>query len=169
MKYIKSYEEFERLNKALHSDGAFLVVKDKKGKVNVMTIGWAMIGVVWGKPMMTVFVRPARYTHELIENAVSFSVCVPNTGKMKEELAFCGTSSGKMVDKIKQCGLSLVQGKHKDNVLIDDCKLFYECEIVEKTKMLPETLSHEITEEFYPKKDFHSIYFGEIKHCYIRE
>ena len=66
MKYIKSYEEFERLNKALHSDGAFLVVKDKKGKVNVMTIGWAMIGVVWGKPMMTVFVRPARYTHELI-------------------------------------------------------------------------------------------------------
>ena len=88
---------------------------------------------------------------------------------MKEELAFCGTSSGKMVDKIKQCGLSLVQGKHKDNVLIDDCKLFYECEIVEKTKMLPETLSHEITEEFYPKKDFHSIYFGEIKHCYIRE
>ena len=169
MKYIKSYEEFERLNKALHGEGAFLVVKDKKGKINVMTIGWAMVGVVWGKQMMTVFVRPQRFTHELIENAVSFSVCVPGAGKMKEELIFCGTSSGKMVDKIKQCDFSLVQGKHKDNVLIDDCKLFYECEIVEKAKMLPETLSKEITEEFYPNKDFHSIYFGEIKHCYVRE
>ncbi len=169
MKYIKSYEEFERLNKALHGEGAFLVVKDKKERINVMTIGWAMVGVVWGKPMMTVFVRPQRYTHDLMEEATGFSVCVPSAGKMKEELIFCGTSSGRMADKIKQCDFSLVKGKHKDIVLLDDCKLFYECEIIEKTGILPETLSKDIIKEFYPKNDFHTVYFGEIKHCYVRE
>ena len=169
MEHIKYYEHFDKLYRALHSDGAFLVVKDKNGKVNTMTIGWATLGLVWNKPMMTVFVRPNRFTHELMENAASFSVCVPAAGKHKEELIFCGTNSGKMVDKIKQCKLTLVKGMLKDTVVIDECKLFYECEILEKNKVLPETLSKEIVENVYPKKDFHSIYYGEIKHCYFRE
>ena len=169
MDHIKYYEHFDKLYKALHADGAFLVVKDKNGKINTMTIGWATLGLVWSRPMMTVFVRPNRFTYELIENASSFSVCVPGTGKNKEELIFCGTNSGRMVDKIKQCKFTMVKGMLKDTVVIEECKLFYECEIVEKNKVLPETLSKEIIDDLYPKKDFHSVYYGEIKHCYFRE
>jgi flavin reductase (DIM6/NTAB) family NADH-FMN oxidoreductase RutF len=169
MKHIKCFESFDKLYHALHGEGAFLVVQDKDARVNVMTIGWATVGSVWGRSMMTVFVRPQRFTHALMENALSFSVCVPAPGKMKEGLIFCGTNSGKMVDKIEQCKFSLVKGTLKDTVVLEDCKLFYECEIVEKSNIVPETLSPKIIEEFYPKKDFHSVYYGEIKHCYIRD
>ena len=30
----------------------------------VMTIGWAQLGIVCGKPIMSVLVRPSRFTHD---------------------------------------------------------------------------------------------------------
>ena len=69
--------------------GAFLVVQG-----NPMTIGWCQFGVVWGKPICTVFVRKSRYSHSLIEKTGRFTVSVPKADTMKEELAFCGKRSG---------------------------------------------------------------------------
>ncbi|MFH1223983.1 MAG: flavin reductase family protein [Pseudomonadota bacterium] len=167
--YTKHFEHIDKLNHALENDGAFLVVEDEGGKVNVMTIGWATVGIVWGKPIMTVFVRPVRYTYELIEKAKHFTVCVPSAGKLKNELVTCGSSSGRVADKFKQCGFTPVRGQLKDTMIIEKCKYFYECRIVEKNKVTPETLDAGIIEKFYPKKDFHTVYFGEIKHSYARE
>jgi flavin reductase (DIM6/NTAB) family NADH-FMN oxidoreductase RutF len=164
---IKFYEYFEDLCKSLDSNGAFLVVKDHKGHSNIMTIGWATIGVVWTRPMMTVFVRPVRYTHDLIENASSFSVCVPEHKNLEKALIDCGTNSGRDLDKASSFGLTLINGKLSDTLIIKECKLIYECKIVEKNKIDGQTLSQEIINDLYPKKDFHSVYYGEIKHCYI--
>ena len=169
MKPIKFYEDLDKVYKELNGDGAFLVAQDKDGKVNVMTIGWATIGYVWTKPMMTVYVRPTRYTYEILENAKTFSVCVPSAGKLKQELIFCGTNSGRMLDKVKQCHFTMIKGKLKDTQLIEGCKHYYECEIVEKNKVLPETLSKDIIDNLYPKRDFHTVYYGEIKHALVRE
>ncbi len=167
--YTKHFEHIDKLVKGLENDGAFLVVENKKGKTNIMTIGWATVGMVWGKPMMTVFVRPVRYTYELIENATSFSVCVPSSGKLKEELEFCGSSSGRSVDKIKATGLTLIKGQTKDVTIIEECKLFYECHIVHKNFINPKSLDPAIIKSYYPTQDFHAVYYGEIKHSHIRE
>lgn len=164
MNTVKYYEGVDRLYKALSTDGAFLIVQDNKNRTNIMTIGWATVGVVWGKPMMTVFVRPVRYTYEFIENAKTFSVSVPSVGKLKSELALCGTSSGRMVDKIKQCGFKMIDGKLEGTKLIESCKLHYECEIVEKNIIDPKTLNNKIIENYYPNRDYHTVYYGEIKH-----
>ena len=48
--------------------GKGILVTTKVGdKVNSMTIGWGTLGIEWGKPIYTVFVRESRYTKEMLE------------------------------------------------------------------------------------------------------
>jgi flavin reductase (DIM6/NTAB) family NADH-FMN oxidoreductase RutF len=166
VKDINFYDHFEEVCKALDSHGAFLAVKDNKGRANIMTIGWVTSGIIWSRPVMTVLVRPTRYTHELMEHASSFSVCVPAGSKLQKELMFCGSRSGRDMDKAKECGVSLVPGRLDDAVIIKECKYIYECEIVHKNLTDSKTLKAEIITDLYPKRDFHTIYFGEIKYSY---
>ena len=79
-------------------EGAFLVVKGKD-RVNIMTIGWAMVGFVWRRPILMVAVRTSRFTHGIIEGADSFTVSAP-TGDMKKEINFCGSKSGRDLDEL---------------------------------------------------------------------
>lgn len=156
-------DNFDKLCGALEGAGAFLVVQDKKGRVNVMTIGWAQAGVIWGEPIMTVLVRPSRYTHDFLENAAHFSVCVPRRGELKKELAFCGSKSGREYDKVRACALKLKEGKRKDLKYIDGCGLVYQCEMYGKTALKRETLHPEALEKYYPGADApHTLYFGKI-------
>lgn len=75
--------------------GAFLMVDG-----NPMTIGWAQFGVIWGRPVCTVFVRHSRHTHALLEKSNVFTVSVPAAGTMREALAYCGSHSGRDGDKL---------------------------------------------------------------------
>ena len=167
--YTKHLEHVDKLNKAMEHDGAFLVVQNEQGKANVMTIGWATVGIIWGRPMITVFVRPVRYTYEILEHSQSFTICVPSPGKLKEELAFCGANSGRSIDKIGRCGFTMKKGQTKNTVVIEECKLFYECHIIERNNIDPTTLDASIVNNYYPKKDFHTVYYGEIRHSYMRK
>ena len=38
-----------------------------EGESNAMTVSWGEAGVLWNKPIFTVFVRPTRYTYTLAE------------------------------------------------------------------------------------------------------
>ena len=162
---IKITDDFEEFYKALDSNGAFLVVRDKSGKTNLMTIGWATLGIVWHEPIMTVFVRPSRHTFELMENAEHFSVCVP-VNKLEKELAFCGSKSGRNMDKFKEFGLTPANGQTPGTSIVEECDIFYECEIVHATNVLEETLEHSIKGAYYPNGDFHAIYFGKVSAAY---
>ncbi|MEI6093723.1 MAG: flavin reductase family protein [bacterium] len=166
MKSFPFYKNFEELCKALDSHGAFLAVKDKEGKTNLMTIGWATTGLIWSRPVMTVMVRPVRYTYELMEKTSTFSVCVPDENKLQKELILCGTKSGKNLDKTKEAGLTITPGRLDGSVVVKECKMFYECEIIHKNTVDAKTLAPSIIKDLYPKTDYHVIYYGEIKHSY---
>ncbi|MBI4668233.1 MAG: flavin reductase family protein [Elusimicrobia bacterium] len=165
MRNMEYFENFDKFCGSIRGGGAFLVVEGPGGKPNVMTIGWGTIGVVWYRPIVTVMVRPSRYTFTLIEQAKHFSVNVP-VGKFKDELNFCGTHSGRDVDKIAKCNLAVAPGKTKGVSVIKNCDLIYECEIVHKTKVDQKTFIPDIIDRYYPKGDFHTIYFGQILHAY---
>ena len=50
-----------------------LVTTKADGQVNTMTIGWGTIGIEWGKPICTVFVRQSRFTKAMLdENGMGF-------------------------------------------------------------------------------------------------
>lgn len=161
-------EYFPEFCRALRAGGAFLVVRDRKGRPNPMTIGWASLGVIWGEPILTVMVRPSRFTHGLIEKAGRFSVCVP-LGGLKSELAVCGTRSGRDVDKIKECKLKVVAGQAEGVSVLADCDLFFECRTVHKTQVLKPNLDPGLISRYYPEGDFHDIYQGLILHSYRRK
>lgn len=145
------------------SDGAFLTVKSGKD-VNSMTIGWALMGYVWNRPIMMVAVRPSRHTFSIIDRSGDFTVSVPSSD-MSRELSFCGTRSGRNCDKFRECGLNVVDARKVRSPIINIPGTHYECRIVLKSRMNPKFLICEY-DELYPKRDYHTFYFGEIEECY---
>ena len=144
--------------------GAFLTVKS--GDVlNTMTIGWATFGVVWSKPIMMVAVRSSRHTFGIIEAASDFTVTVP-AGDMHKETAYCGSKSGRDVDKFKICNLETTNSHEVVSPIIKTRGRHYECNIIYKSAMDPAHFHKDYDSSLYPKKDYHTLYFGEILACY---
>jgi len=144
--------------------GAFLTVKSENG-LNTMAIGWATFGVVWEKPIMMVAVRSTRHTFGIIERASDFTVTVPKGG-MDGEIAFCGSKSGRDVDKFKTCNLKITGSRHVASPIIETQGRHYECKIVYKSAINPMHLDKDCDASLYAKKDYHTLYFGEILACY---
>jgi flavin reductase (DIM6/NTAB) family NADH-FMN oxidoreductase RutF len=144
--------------------GAFLTVQSGN-TLNTMTIGWATFGVVWTKPIMMVAVRSSRHTFGIIEAAKDFTVTVP-AGDMQEETAFCGSQSGRNVDKFKMCNLETTDSRQVTSPIIKTRGRHYECKIIYKSAMDPAHLDRTYDSSLYPKKDYHTLYFGEILACY---
>ncbi len=130
-------------------------------EANPMTIGWGTLGYIWNRPVMTVLVRPVRYSFELMERSEDFSVCILPADR-KQELAFCGTRSGRDMDKNEKCGFNILPGIRIKTGYIDISTMHFECRIVHKHRLDPTTLDPEIVGRNYPKKDFHMVYYGEI-------
>ena len=143
--------------------GAFLTVQAGDA-LNVMTIGWASVGFLWGRPMFTVMVRNSRYTYKLIEKSTEFTVSIP-MNDMAEQLEFCGTKSGKTYDKFKECKLEIYPGSKVRTPVLDIAGIHYECKIVYKTAIDPAALADSY-KSLYPNKDYHTFYYGEIVSCY---
>lgn len=156
------HDNFGELCAALEGAGAFLVVEDRKGRTNIMTIGWAQAGVTWGLPVMSVLVRHSRHTHGLLENAAHFSVCVPPPGAMTKALAFCGSKSGREYDKARACSLPLKAGAVKDIKYIEGSRLVYQCEILGGAELEAGKLSEAVRAQYYGSGDMHTLYFGKI-------
>jgi flavin reductase (DIM6/NTAB) family NADH-FMN oxidoreductase RutF len=144
--------------------GAFLTVKSGDA-LNTMTIGWASFGYVWRRPIMMVAVRLSRHTFTLIEKADDFTVTVPSTD-MQKEIAFCGTKSGRDYDKFKECQLDLKESLKVSTPIIQVPGIHYECKIIHKSPMDPKLFHKNYNGELYPRKDYHTLYFGEIMACY---
>lgn len=145
--------------------GAFLSVK-KEDTVNVMTIGWGTFGVMWGKPVFVIGVRPSRYTYQFLDLGASFTVSVPLNQKLKKQLGLIGSKSGKNTDKIAQSQLTLRQGTSVNVPVIEECELHFECTVLAKHQLIPEYVDATIRERHYPDGDFHMIFYGEILDCY---
>lgn len=144
--------------------GAFLTVNDGE-KMNVMTIGWGSMGVIWRKPVFTVLVRYSRYTYQLIEKSREFAVCVPAKDSMKNELALCGSKSGRDLDKFEVCSLTTVKGRVVSAPLIKECPIHLECKVIYRQGMDENLLDPKVKDDCYPKGDLHVMYFGEIVAC----
>ncbi len=162
---MEEMKEFEGIQKFINrmETGAFLVVKGKE-KANVMTIGWALVGLMWRRPTLMVAVRTSRFTHKLIEEAETFTVSFP-AGDMKKEIGICGSKSGRDLDKFKECGLSVLPSKKVGAPVLKIPGYHFECRIVNKAPTDPKFLLPDL-QNLYPAKDYHTLYFGEILASY---
>jgi len=165
---MKKFDYMKFAEKAMTQikKGAFLTVKSGE-TINTMTIGWATIGYVWRKPIMMIAIRSSRHTFGIIEKIDDFTVSVPSVD-MRKEIMFCGTKSGREFNKFEECNLNTIDSQQVSTPTIKIPGLHYECKIVYKTAMNPESLDNKL-EELYPEKDYHTLYFGEILDCYETE
>jgi flavin reductase (DIM6/NTAB) family NADH-FMN oxidoreductase RutF len=162
---VGAFDVYNSLTATLSSQGALLVAGHEI--INPMTIGWGMIGIVWGKPVMAVLVRPSRYTHELLDNSQTFSVNVP-TASLRDVCMLCGSKSGREVDKIAAAGLTIQPGRELDVPTLMDCPIHYECQIVHQNELNPASMMPEIGGAHYRSGDYHTVYWGVIAGAFKR-
>ena len=75
-------------------------------KPNAITIAWA--GTVCSHPpMVSVSIRPSRYSYEMIRNSGEFVVNLPDV-RFAKAVDYCGVRSGRDEDKLAACGLTAV-------------------------------------------------------------
>ena len=161
-----AYDEyFEQVNKILGSSGLLLAAGAPEKPTNAMTIGWGSLGILWGRPMWAVLVRPSRFSYELIEEAGDFTVNVPGKDLAKQT-AYCGSHSGRNEDKLAKLGLNVAGGKQVSSGVIEACPINYECQVVGKSDIIPEMLAEGVKSEYYGQGDYHRVYFGKILAAY---
>jgi flavin reductase (DIM6/NTAB) family NADH-FMN oxidoreductase RutF len=154
---------------------AALVTTAAEGKVNTMTIGWGTLGVEWGKPLFTVFVRQSRYTKELLDKNGEFTINVPLKGTdRKQALGFCGSKSGRDVDKFKELDLHLEEADVISVPGIKEFPITLECRVVYKQDQDLSVLEEDKCRRYYASGtandgDYHTAYYGEVLSAYIIE
>lgn len=153
--------QFDQTLAALTNPGLLLAANKPAGPANVMAIGWATLGIIWGKPIFQVLVRPSRYTYEFIEASGCFSVNVP-AANMRRWVGICGSKSGRDVDKFADYGMAYRPCQTVAAPAIDGCPMVYECRVVHYNDLIPAHLDAEIEASAYGGHDYHRIYFGEI-------
>lgn len=163
-KEIGVFDALEGTMKQLGGNGLLLVA----GRGNPMTIGWATFGIIWGRPVATVLVRPSRYTFGFMEENPDFSINVMSDEYAKE-VAYCGSHSGRDGDKVGECGFTLAEGNRVQVPFLEEAVIHYECRRVHRNNVLNPDLDESIVKTYYPSGDFHRVYFGEILGVYRRD
>ena len=84
-----------------------LISAGNEEKRNTMTASWGGLGVIWGEPTATAYIRQTRYTKEFVDNSDYFTLSVFDMNKEnRKALTLCGKVSGRDTDKIKDAGLT---------------------------------------------------------------
>lgn len=146
---------FEKMNR----QWMLITAGNEKG-LNTMTASWGGVGVIWQKPVTTIYLRPQRYTKEFVDKNEYFTVSFYGE-EQRKALQLCGTVSGRDTDKVAQSGLT--------PYFVDETAAFAEAELIlvcrklYQQEMRPEFFTDAALEQaMYPEKDYHTMYIGEI-------
>ena len=145
---------------SLIGDQWMLITAGNQDQCNAMTASWGGLGVLWGKPVATVYIRPQRYTLEFVEREDTFTLCFFGE-QYRKALALCGSKSGRDVDKVKECGFTVATAEGAP--YFEEADLVLVCKKAYWQDMDPtHFLDGEIDSKWYPEKDYHRIFIGEI-------
>ena len=138
-----------------------LIAAEKDGKVNSMTASWGGLGVMWNKNVVFIVVRKSRYTKEFIDGSDSFSLSFFDREKYGKMLNYMGTVSGRDEDKVTKCGLTT---EHYQGIpFFCEASKVLLCKKLCCQPIVPESfIMEQIDEKWYPDKDYHDLYIGEI-------
>ncbi len=98
-----------------------------QGVKNIITIAWA--GTVASDPVMvSISVRPERYSYPLIKESGEFVINLPNRN-MARAVDYCGVVSGKDCDKFQATGLTAAAARNLKAPVIEEAPLALECKV----------------------------------------
>lgn len=160
----------EELNKSpfqLIGKDWMLVTAEKDSKVNTMTASWGGFGVMWGKNVAHIVLRPQRFTKEFVDSSDTFSLTFFDEN-FRKQLSYLGTVSGRDEDKLSKCNLTV---EHSDNTpYFEEAKLVIICKKLYAQDFKPECfIANDLDEKWYPEKDYHTLYIAEVEKVLIKE
>lgn len=162
-----SPEQFEYNPFKIIGKDWMLITAGKEGKVNTMTASWGGLGVMWGKNVAFAVLRPQRYTKEFVDNSESFSLSFYDSS-YKKQLGYLGSVSGRQENKIEKAGLKVA---HVDKVpYFEEANMVIVCEKLYAQEYKPDCfIAKELDGEWYPDKDYHTLYVSEVKKILVKE
>lgn len=129
----------------------------KESGANAMTASWGGLGVLWNKPVATIYVRPQRYSYDLCEKAERIALCIlPD--EYRASLTYCGRNSGRDKDKLKDCSL--------------DCAEIYGVKVINQSKIAlicKKAYADNLKEDNFVNREHLKHYAGDYHRVYILE
>ena len=145
----------------------WMLVGAKNGeKVNAMTASWGSVGVMWGKNVAYVFIRPQRFTKELVDKEGRFSLSVLPE-EYKDTLMYFGRVSGRVEDKVKVSGLKVADC---DGVpYFEEANKVLVLKTLYRQQMNEESAFCDCVTKHYPNNDYHYMYVAEIEKVLVKD
>ena len=128
------------------------------GKPNIITVAWAGT-VCTNPPMLSISVRPERYSYHMIEESGEFVVNL-TTEQLVRATDFCGVRSGKDIDKFKEMHLTPLPSKEISAPGIAESPVNIECKVREikplgsHTMFLADVVNVTVDDKFFDEKKY---------------
>lgn len=145
-----------------------LVTAGTPDKFNMMTASWGGTGILWGKPVAFIFIRPERYTYEFIEKGDTLTLSF--LGEAHRDIhKICGSQSGRDIDKVAASGLKPYVTEN-GNIAYEQARLILECkklyaDFIDADNFVDKLLISRWYEEGHG--GFHKMYILEIQNVLV--
>ncbi|NLN93702.1 MAG: flavin reductase family protein [Candidatus Hydrogenedens sp.] len=111
---------------------------DKKGRPNICTVAWA--GTICSQPpMLSISLRPERYSYDLIQASGEFTVNIPSVDQI-HATDYCGVVSGRDVDKFAETGMTPAPATAIKTPIVQECPISLECKTTKTMNLGSHTL-----------------------------
>lgn len=168
-KQIKPEAITDNTFRLIGKDWMLITSADEEGELicgrdyNTMTASWGGLGILWGKPVAFVFIRPQRHTFTFTERNSMMTLSFFGE-EYRNALSFCGSKSGRDVDKATECGLTPICETTEDGrtVYFDEARLVLKVRPLYKEYLKKEAFLSEEPLKNYTAGDFHMMYVCEI-------
>lgn len=145
----------------------FLLTAGTPEDYNTMTASWGAMGVIWGAPAVTAYVRTSRHTMSYLENNDLFTVSVLDEN-FRSALSFCGSHSGRDCDKAKETGLIPVE--LSGSTAFAQARLVLVCEKMFGQMMEKAAFADpQVYAKWYEKDPMHKMFIGKIRQVFVQE
>ncbi|MDI9540226.1 MAG: flavin reductase family protein [Bacillota bacterium] len=136
-----------------------LVTAGNKDSFNTMTVAWGSMGTLWSRPIVTIYIKPCRYTYNFLNENDYFTVSFYDE-KYKKEMSVLGTNSGRDTDKVAMTSLTPVEVNNSMSFEEAECtivlkKIYYQDMDI---KQMPEA----VIKRYYSEEAPHRMYIGEV-------
>ena len=160
MRQIKPEQIDRDVFDLIGKDWMLVGAQKRDGSVNAMTASWGGLGVLWGKPVAFVFVRPQRYTKTFLDEADTMSLSFFDESR-RDMLTYMGKTSGRDEDKIAASGLRVAHSG--DTPYFEQARMT----LIGNKRYVQDMRAECFVDDrelrqWYPDGDLHTVYVIEI-------
>ena len=136
-----------------------LLTAGTENSFNTMTISWGGMGTLWNKPVVSVYVRTSRYTHDFMDKNEYFTVSF-YPEQYKQILGILGSKSGRDIDKMKESGLTPVPVS--GSMSFKEAGITIVCRKLMKQRLEVKEIPEDIAKALYEGDAPHDMFIGEV-------